>query len=57
MLPPSTPAADDPGLRHVYEYDGLSGEETALLAPVRQRGRDCAARWTLGEEVGLGARP
>ena len=33
MLPQSTPAADDPGLRHVYEYDVSSGEETALFAP------------------------
>ena len=33
MLPQSMPAADDPGLRHVYEYDVSSGEETALFAP------------------------
>ena len=32
MLPQSQQGTDDPGLRHVYEYDVASGEETVLFA-------------------------
>lgn len=32
MLPQSQEAIDDPGLRHVYEYDVSSGEESVLFA-------------------------
>ena len=32
MLPQSQQATDDRGLRHVYEYDVASGEETVLFA-------------------------
>ena len=32
MLPQSQQGTDDPGLRHVYEYDVSSGEETVLFA-------------------------
>ena len=32
MLPQSQEAIDDPGLRHVFEYDVSTGEETVLFA-------------------------